>query len=363
MGQRTKQVLLTAVVGVFVIGFALILWRGPWWFDGAHLRSKNLEPADGVVITGFRTTLVGLGVGAVAAVGLLYTHWTLTHTREKDRAQVELAREGQVTEHYVEAIKLLASDNLTQRLGGIYSLERIMRDSEKDHATVVDVLGAFVRQHAVQIDENEPDDQNKKPAEDVQAAVTVLGRRPTGAAQSQLINLNHTDLRGANLSNGNFSRVDFRGAWLQRSYLARSTLIGALLDRSALHKADFMFTDLTDTSFYQANMEEAALWQAYARGAIFSYARMRQVNLREAKLQQAAFIGARMPFASLHGADLENAVLDDADLSQAEGLEVAQLTAAQLSATSKLPSGLVGDPDIQAATRRFTGRAAQAEGA
>ncbi|MCZ9341379.1 hypothetical protein NGM37_26815 [Streptomyces sp. TRM76130] len=73
--------------------------------DGNHLRSKNLQPADGVVITSFRTMLVALGAGAVTALGLWYTHKghkqteaLFEHTRQKEREQVELTREGQVTD-------------------------------------------------------------------------------------------------------------------------------------------------------------------------------------------------------------------------------------------------------------------------
>jgi hypothetical protein len=42
----------------------------------------------------------------------------------------------------------LASENLTERLGGIYALEHLMLESERDHQTVVDVLAAFVRARA-----------------------------------------------------------------------------------------------------------------------------------------------------------------------------------------------------------------------
>lgn len=184
------------------VGFFLLLVHGPWWFEGGQLRRTNLQPADGLIITGFRTTLVALAAGAIAALALYYTHRNhklaqrqyqqtqeqFEHIREKDQQEAALTREGQVTERYVGAVKLLASDELTERLGGIYALERIMRDSEKDHATVVEVLAAFVRQHAPALmsreraadDEEDAEvreDSPRSPAEDVQAVLTVLGRR------------------------------------------------------------------------------------------------------------------------------------------------------------------------------------------
>ncbi|MCM2416359.1 hypothetical protein [Streptomyces sp. RKAG290] len=63
--SRTRALVLALLAAAFV-GYALLLWQGPWWLDGDRLRRRDLQPADGVVITGFRTTLVALGAGAVA---------------------------------------------------------------------------------------------------------------------------------------------------------------------------------------------------------------------------------------------------------------------------------------------------------
>ncbi|MFI0262299.1 hypothetical protein ACH4OW_25030 [Streptomyces sp. NPDC017056] len=104
--KPVKRYLLLALLAAATAGYTLLLWHGPWWIDGAHLRTRGLQPADGVVITGFRTALVALGAGLIAAAGLFYTHRTLQHTREKDQEQAEIAREGQVTDRYVAAIKL-----------------------------------------------------------------------------------------------------------------------------------------------------------------------------------------------------------------------------------------------------------------
>jgi hypothetical protein len=59
---------------------------------------------------------------------------------------LQVAEQGQLTERYTKAIEQLGSDKLDVRLGGIYALERIAADSERDHPTVVEVLSAFVRE-------------------------------------------------------------------------------------------------------------------------------------------------------------------------------------------------------------------------
>lgn len=341
MKAKTKRIVGSAVLALVVVGYALLLWRGPWWIDGAHLRTRDLQPADGVVITGFRTMLVALGAGAVAALGLYYTHKghkqteaLFAHTRKKDREQAELTREGQVTERYVEAIKLLASTNLTERLGGIFALERIMRDSEKDHATVVEVLAAFVRQRSpiVEAEGAEPyeiklgpNGEYVRPEDDVQAALSVLGRRPE-RPESFRLNLRNLDLRGVNLASARLDGADLNGAWL-----VHARLDAARLARTHLYGADF-----TDADLRGADMQEAML-----EGAEFGGADLSGVCLRRAWLGRARLAGAL----------LRDALLEDAYLRKAsvgEGVTVNQLVTARIYDATKLPAELREDPRIQA---------------
>src|SRR5664280_609079 len=62
--------------------------------------------------------------------------------------------------------------------GGIYALERLMRDSSTDQPTIVEVLAAYIRQHAslASLDEARTADSLTSPFSpdaDVQAALTV----------------------------------------------------------------------------------------------------------------------------------------------------------------------------------------------
>ncbi|MFJ7136355.1 hypothetical protein [Streptomyces fungicidicus] len=176
MSQAIGLFVLGAAV---VLGYGLLLWKGPWIFDGSHLRKRDLQPADGVVITGFRTMIVAVGAGAIAAVGLLYTHRNhklaqeqFLHTQqqfelaqeqfklaqeqfkqsqdqfayeqEKDRAAARGEVEARATEQYVTAIRLLASSNPTERIGGIYSLQRIAHDSARDRPAIKEMLTTFL---------------------------------------------------------------------------------------------------------------------------------------------------------------------------------------------------------------------------
>jgi hypothetical protein len=64
------------------------------------------------------------------------------------RRTLHRAEQGQVTERYTKAIEQLGSDKFDVRIGGIYALERVERDSARDQPTVMEVLAAFVREHS-----------------------------------------------------------------------------------------------------------------------------------------------------------------------------------------------------------------------
>lgn len=342
MKRNVKRTVLGAILALVIIGYVLLLWRGPWWIDGDHLRTQDLQPADGVVITGFRTMLVALGAGAVAVVGLHYTHRNhqlaqrqyeqgqaqfllaqdqfthaqaqFSHTQAKDREQAELSREGQVTERYVEAIKLLSSDSLTQRLGGIYSLERIMWDSEKDRSTAVEVLAALIRDRAAIVGPDEPEQGGEKqPKEDVQAALTVLGRRHIHEEKTDFINLRRTDLRGANLMDAKLDHVDLQYCLLQRASFYRASLRHANFFNAVLTEAFLIDARIDGATFVAANLQRTSLWKSEGDGVDFSGADMEGAKLARCKLPAASFV-----HASLANVDISDAILNGADLRQAD---------------------------------------------
>jgi hypothetical protein len=71
-----------------------------------------------------------------------YFAWRNVKTAESNLLATE---EKQVTERFGKAIEHLASDKLEIRLGGIYALERISKDSEKDYQTIMEILASFVQ--------------------------------------------------------------------------------------------------------------------------------------------------------------------------------------------------------------------------
>ena len=90
------------------------------------------------------------------------------------------------------------------RTGGIYALERVALDSTRDQYTVMEVLAAFVRDHSRKQPPRPEPGANAVPLRtthlDLQAAVTVIGRR--NSAITQRIDLTGADLSGAILIGG-----------------------------------------------------------------------------------------------------------------------------------------------------------------
>ena len=151
------------------------------------------------------------------------------------------------------------------RIGGIYALERVARDSSRDHPTVMEVLTAFIREHS-----NEPWppsdpgglERERSTRPDVQAAVTVVGRRDA-ERDIRLIDLTGADLTGADLTRAILLRAD----------LTRAILLRADLTRADLHGATLIGADLTRADLHGADLHGAYLTGAYLTGADFTDAR------------------------------------------------------------------------------------------
>jgi hypothetical protein len=112
--------------------FWLLLWKLPQWQVAAVPEMKDRIDLE----SKSRQTMAQILGGAALLVGLYFTSQTLRTTQE-----------GQITDRFTKAIDQLGKDTLAIRLGGIYALERIARDSESDHWAVMEVLTAFVREH------------------------------------------------------------------------------------------------------------------------------------------------------------------------------------------------------------------------
>jgi hypothetical protein len=164
-------------------------------------------------------------------------------------AQTEADRQRRITESFSKAVEQLGSDKIETRLGGIYTLERISRESPSDYWTIMETLTAFVRERARW---KEPDasasetlhedkapaaaaaQSNHEPATDIAAVLSVIVRRGDKSRDRQKTEFWHFDLRGSDLRGAFFMLADLEGADLRRAHL-KETDLGAQIDRKIIH--------------------------------------------------------------------------------------------------------------------------------
>ena len=151
------------------------------------------------------------------------------------------------------------------RLGGIYALERIAKDSEKDHGPIMEVLTAYVREKASKQGKS-AEEAAEKPPTDIQAILTVLGRRKTTGKNrgNAPLDLSHTRLVRADLTDANLSGAILVGANLSGAFLVGANLSGAFLVEANLCKAKLLGARLTTAK----NLTAEQVQEAYTyRGA------------------------------------------------------------------------------------------------
>ncbi|MFY7797407.1 MAG: pentapeptide repeat-containing protein [Dolichospermum sp.] len=271
---------------------------------------------------------------------------------EAANKNAEAANQKQITERFSKAIEQLASDKPEVILGGIYTLERIARDSESDQWTIMEVLTAFVRQNAPIIKENEsqsPEDQEKllKLRISIRACLTVIAERKHPDLENKYIDLTEVNLSGFNLVQFKLKGFNFTGANFTGAYLFRADLTEAVLTEAKLTKADLTGADLTG-----ADLTGADLTGAYLTGADLTGAYLILANLTGADLTGADLKGAYLKLANLTGADLTEAYLTEAYLTGAYRLKTDLITKVLLTEAdlegailtgARMPDGSIHD--------------------
>jgi hypothetical protein len=274
------------------------------------------------------TTLAGIVSVLLVAAGLYFTNAANRSTSAATLAQQKLAEQGLITERFSRATDQLGSDKIDVRLGAIYSLQRLMADSPADFATIVAVLGAYVRDHAPAPKPHSP--TSAPPATDVQAVLTVLGESRAAAHGVRMdlsdSNLSHAALSFADLDGADLSGSDLTGADLGSADLIRAYLIGAYLSDAYLGGANLTAAILVNTSLI---------------GAILGSTNLTNANLRGADLTGVNLGGLLLGGTNLTGANLTGANLTGANLTATIGLNRSQLTGAYWSSKTTFPPGFV----------------------
>jgi len=233
--------------------------------------------------------LVGVPVGLY---GLL-----LNHKRTK------VAQSGHVTDRFREAVTQLGHENMSVRIGGLYSLKRIIKDAEDgDRENSIDVICAYIRSESPD-DYSENDISRKRgiikvsddpitinyelPLDKIIACeIIFIDRHNVSRTRAVYLLLSRIFLRNefykkipphTHISDN--KTINLQGAILNGAKLNGLLMKKVVLNESKLISAELTQSDLTGASFKNATMTDANL-----RGA----------NLREADLVKADLEGANL---------------------------------------------------------------------
>ena len=320
-----------------------------------------------------RALWVAGGTVAVLLLVLLITHWnpykaqreafaplfTLAAgvaiagvTLMRHFAQTEADRQRRITESFSKAIEQFGSDKLEVRLGGIYALERISKESPDDYWTVMENLTAFVRERTQRTEADaackplnqriegrsltgcgrkldEPEGRSEEfwreaveqeppetPATDIAAVLTVIKRRSETTGHREAKDNRVLDFREAVL----------RSADLREAHLERADLSGAHLEGAA----------------FPGRISKAPTSRGASRRRRLA-GRISKAPSSPRRISQAPTSTGASQYAFLVGAHLAGATsahIERTDLSRAIGLTQAQIDQAFGDAETQLPKGL-----------------------
>jgi uncharacterized protein YjbI with pentapeptide repeats len=321
---------------------------------------------------------------------LIVGHWSARAAQEQARIAQETARNTLFTKaieqlgatreerktHVTEEINGVIHGfhdetntipNTEIRLGAIYALEKLARDDLEMHWPIMETLCAYIRENAGKprppptnmpaalsghwrnrLSENAVEEFKRdsgRASVDVQAAITVIGRRSSKQLEyerarretSRTAEAWRLDLSNCHLALGNFVGLDFTAARFAGSSLYLSNFSGATLTGAVFSKAH-----LGGARFHLAHFESASFNEAHLEGAMLTGA-----HIEGAWLNEAALTGAWLNDAHLEGASLGKSRLDNALLDKAH-LEGAWLRGANLHGAS-LSDGLLVDAFLDGA--------------
>ncbi|MCC5604562.1 pentapeptide repeat-containing protein [Nostoc sp. CHAB 5714] len=285
-----------------------------------------------LIINAYYTSRLSFGENQSVLTKLLYRTLAWDNNMVTDIKNTQETLEEIVPERFSKAIEQLGNEKIETRFAAIYALERIARDSHKDHWTIMEILAAFIRENAP-VNQKYEDSQNlSKLPTDIQTALTVIGRRDSYKDPvNQKLDLRNTDLSNADLTEANLSKAILVGANLQWVNFTRANL----------SEADLSITYLCGSILYEANLQKAMLPEANLQGVVLRKANLSKAILYDANLEGAILCDAKLQGAILCGANLEGAVLCDANL-EGVNFEDSNLQDANLIGSNLQNAKLVG---------------------
>ncbi|WP_052245259.1 pentapeptide repeat-containing protein [Halocynthiibacter namhaensis] len=290
---RTTRELGTAVLALF--GAPFLVWR-------TVIASKQAHTAEqGLYTDRIAKAVEQIGADKVVKQQRKDEKGNLTYERDKDNKRI-FSKPIMVEE---------TAPNLEVRIGGLYALERIARDSPKDHITVMEIICAYIRENCkpdvsqfpaddapldVWINWDVPAQQH--PRSDINTAISVINNRDKRQLEREKIrkfklNLAGVDFRGLTVKLTNFSGTNFNNAKFLAATISNSTLRGAHFDTVDFRKARLWSSDFSNSTFFVCDLKFAVFNDAKLVTTVFDGCRFQSASFTDAYL-----MGAKIGYSS-----------------------------------------------------------------
>jgi hypothetical protein len=343
----------------------------------------------------YAQVLAGLAAGTVVLVQLFYTSRTLAATesnieqsRQATLKREEIDRDGQIADRYSRAVEQLANEMPTIRLGGIYALEQIAKDSQKHHWTAMEILTAFLRQQAAgrmrryielqslregiqSISFEQQSDELKQEHFDrtiegseatvlTRTVLEVLGRRTLAHEESIDIrlDLSYVAIFDLGIADWHFERALFVSCNMSRVRLDNTFCQNAQFLNAQMKDMHAVGAYFQDADFTSANLDGARLIRCHFDSTILLGAdlpgaiivggdspcqrTLQKSSFRSSLLRDAQFINVYADGADFTGATFDRTTLQNVDFRGAIGLTQQQINGCIFRGEVLLPPGLHG---------------------
>ena len=235
-----------------------------------------------------------IGFVVAALVGLPFIVWRAVVAQQ----QVNVAEQSHITDRISKAVEQLGAEktvkrvlkdadgnpvfdidgitpktvettepNIEVRLGGIYALERISKDSLPDHIQIMEILCAYIRENApaASLDPTELLLKTAIPRNDIQAVITILAR--CGVHQNKLefrakhrLDLSRTNLDGIDFKAGDFTAALFHRCRFEAANFSGCDLTGTQFNGSLMNFCEFQNCKIVGTSFDRVTISRPLEW-------------------------------------------------------------------------------------------------------
>lgn len=273
---------VSTIIGIVAIWIVVLLFGALVGLTGAVFGAED-------------TDLRGLAIFIAAAIGAPFLVWRSIVAQKT----VDVSEHGQVTDRINAAVVAIGTDkvakrqrisssgkrvyvdgisgepdlkkpvyeevsipNMEVRLGGIYALGRIAQESLDFHIEIMEILCAYVRENAPKGSavRNELDPR-PTPRTDIQATVSILGKRNNQQIQREKDARFRLYLDGVDLSGCSFRGLNFFAAQLSNSHLdwcdfVDANLDGALVLSSRIDGSRFFGANLRGTRFDKSTFDQ-----------------------------------------------------------------------------------------------------------